>query len=200
MGVGFRHHGCADRRFDPRGLPVFLAMFNYLTPPGSFVVGSRVAEIAPNVSGQVTAIPVRPNVPVKAGATLFRIDPTPFQYKVDQLEASLAGARQQVLQLRSSYEQASANVEGLTKQLAYHDKRLADYTQLTGQGAQSEFRLQDTQVQQETARFQLQAAKAAQQSAKLAMDAEIGGINTTVAQVQAQLGHRGAVRRIRKGG
>jgi multidrug resistance efflux pump len=168
-------------------LAVFLAMFNYLTPSGSFVVGSRVAEIAPNVSGQVTAIPVRPNVPVKAGATLFRIDPTPFQYKVDQLEASLAGARQQVLQLRSSYEQASANVEGLTKQLAYHDKRLADYTQLTGQEAQSEFRLQDTQVQQETARFQLQAAKAAQQSAKLAMDAEIGGINTTVAQVQAQL-------------
>jgi multidrug resistance efflux pump len=35
--------------------------------------------------------------------------------------------------------------------------------------------------------FQLQAAKAAQQSAKLAMDAEIGGINTTVAQIQAQL-------------
>ncbi len=35
--------------------------------------------------------------------------------------------------------------------------------------------------------FQLQAAKAAQQSAKLAMDAEIGGINTTVAQIQARL-------------
>ena len=35
--------------------------------------------------------------------------------------------------------------------------------------------------------FQLQAAKAAQQSAKLAMDAEIGGVNTTVAQIQAQL-------------
>lgn len=168
-------------------LAVFLAMFNYLTPSGSFVVGSRVAEIAPNVSGQVTAIPVRPNVPVKAGTTLFRIDPTPFQYKVDQLEASLAGARQQVLQLRANYEQASANVDGLTKQLAYHDKRLADYVQLTAQGAQSEFRLQDMQIQQATVQFQLQAAKAAQQSAKLAMDAEIGGINTTVAQVQAQL-------------
>ena len=32
------------------------------------------------------------------------------------------------------------------------------------------------------------AAKAAQQNAKLAMDAEIGGVNTTVAQIQAQLG------------
>jgi multidrug resistance efflux pump len=34
---------------------------------------------------------------------------------------------------------------------------------------------------------QLVAAKAAQQSSKLALDSEIGGVNTTVAQLQAQL-------------
>ncbi|UPJ48169.1 HlyD family secretion protein [Bradyrhizobium sp. 200] len=168
-------------------LAVFMAMFNYLTPSGSFVVISRVVEVAPNVSGQVTEIPVQTNVLVKTGNVLFKIDPAPFQYKVDQLEASLAGARQQALQLKANYEQASANVEGLTKQLAYHDKRLADYLRMAGEGAQSEFRLQDTQVQQETVQFQLQAAKAAQLNAKLAMDSEIGGVNTTVAQIQAQL-------------
>ena len=128
-------------------LSVFMAMFNYLTPSGSFVVVSRVAEVAPNVSGQVTEIPVQSNVPVKAGAILFRIEPTPFQYKVDQLEASLARAKQQVLQLRADYEQASANVEGLTKQLAYNAKRLADIQRLAGQEVQSLFREQDTQVQ-----------------------------------------------------
>jgi len=32
---------------------------------------------------------------------------------------------------------------------------------------------------------QLVAAKAAQQSARLALDSEIGGVNTTVAQLQA---------------
>jgi multidrug resistance efflux pump len=168
-------------------LAVFMAMFNYLTPSGSFVVISRVVEVAPNVSGQVTEIPVQTNVPVKTGTVLFKIDPAPFRYKVDQLEASLAGARQQALQLKANYEQASANVEGLTKQLAYHDKRLADYVRMAGEGAQSEFRLQDSQVQQETVQFQLQAAKAAQLNAKLAMDSEIGGVNTTVAQIQAQL-------------
>lgn len=168
-------------------LATFLGMFNYLTPSGSFVVISRVVEVTPNVSGEVSEIAVKPNVPVKAGTTLFRIDPAPFRFKVNQLEASLAGAKQQVLQLKASYAQASANVEGLTKQLAYHDKRLADYVQMAGDGAQSEFRLQDTQVQQETVSAQLLAAKAAQQSAKLAMDAEIGGVNTTVAQIQAQL-------------
>jgi multidrug resistance efflux pump len=170
-------------------LAVFMAMFNYLTPSGSFVVISRVVEVAPNVSGQVIAIPVETNVPVKTGTALFKIDPAPFQYKVDQLDASLAGARQQALQLKANYEQASANVEGLTRQLAYHNKRLADYQQMAGDGAQSEFRLQDTQVQQETVQFQLQAAKATQFNAKLAMDSEIGGVNTNVAQIQAQLDH-----------
>jgi len=32
-------------------LSVFEAMFNYLTPSGSFVVISRVVEVAPNVFG-----------------------------------------------------------------------------------------------------------------------------------------------------
>jgi multidrug resistance efflux pump len=124
---------------------------------------------------------------VKAGAVLFRIDPAPFQYKVDQLAASLVQAKQQAQQLKASYDQATANVEGLTKQLAYHTQRLADYEKLISQGAQTEFRVQDTQVQYETVQYQLQAAQAAQLSAKLAMDSEIGGVNTTVANTQAQL-------------
>ncbi|HEY6618467.1 MAG TPA: hypothetical protein VIY68_02875, partial [Steroidobacteraceae bacterium] len=49
-------------------LATFMAMFNYLTPSGSFVIVSRVIEVTPNVSGQVTAISVQPNVPVKTGA------------------------------------------------------------------------------------------------------------------------------------
>jgi multidrug resistance efflux pump len=168
-------------------LAVFLALFNYLTPSGSFTIVSRVTEVMPNVSGQVIEIPVKPNEPVKAGTVLFRIDPAPFQYKAKQLEASLAQAEQQVKQLKANYEQASANVEGLGKQLAFHAKRLADYQQMVSQEAQTEFRLQDTQVQYETVQYQLQSAKAAQLNAKLAMDSEIGGVNTTVAQIQAQL-------------
>lgn len=170
-------------------LAVFLALFNYLTPSGNFTVVSRVIEVTPNVSGQVTAIPVKPNVPVKAGTVLFKIDPAPFEYKVKQLEASLAQARQQVKQLAASYDQANANVEGLTKQVAFHAKRLADMHTLAGQQVTSAFREQDTQVQYETVYAQLEAAKAARENAKLAMDSEIGGVNTTVAQIEAQLGH-----------
>jgi multidrug resistance efflux pump len=170
-------------------LAVFVALFNHLTPSGNFVVVSRVVEVTPNVSGQVTAIPVKPNVPIKTGAVLFQIEPAPFRFKVDQLEASLAQAKQQVKQLTANYEQASANVEGLNKQHAYNMQRLSDMRTLTNQQALSVFREQDTQIQYETVFAQLHAAMAAQESARLAMQSEIGGVNTTVAQITAQLDH-----------
>jgi multidrug resistance efflux pump len=168
-------------------LATFLALFNYLTPSGKVTVTGRVVEVTPNVTGQIVAIPVKPNVPVKAGDVLFQIDPAPYQFKVTQLQASLAAARQQTQILKSNYEQATANVVGLDAQVKYNTKRLADIQTLSTEGANTEFKEQDTQVQYETVVAQLSAAKATQQSAKLAMDSEIGGVNTTVAQIQAQL-------------
>jgi multidrug resistance efflux pump len=168
-------------------LATFLALFNYLTPSGRVTVTGRVVEVTSNVTGQIVAIPVKPNVPVRANDGLFQIDPAPFQYKVTQLQASLAGAKQQVEILKANYEQATANVAGLTAQVAYNKKRLADINTLAADMANTEFQAQDKQVQYETVSAQLVAAKAAQQSTKLALDSEIGGVNTTVAQIQAQL-------------
>jgi multidrug resistance efflux pump len=168
-------------------LATFLALFNNLTPSGRLTVAGRVVEVTPNVTGQVIAIPVKPNVPLKTGDVLFQIDPAPFQYKVTQLQASLAAAKQQTEILKSNYEQATANVAGLDAQVKYNTKRLADIQKLYASGSNTEFKTQDTQVQFETASAQLNAAKAAQQSARLALDSEIGGVNTTVAQIAAQL-------------
>ncbi|MEH2518226.1 multidrug resistance efflux pump [Bradyrhizobium sp. AZCC 1610] len=168
-------------------LATFLALFNYLTPSGKVTVTGRVVEVTPNVSGQIVAIPVKPNVPVKMADVLFQIDPAPFQFKVNHLRASLAAAQQQAQILKSSYDQATANVAGLEAQTKFNAKRLKDIQTLYESGANTEFREQDTQVQFETVSAQLSAARAAQQSAKLALDSEIGGVNTTVAQVQAQL-------------
>lgn len=168
-------------------LAVFLALLNYLTPSGRVTVTGRVVEVTPNVTGQIVSIPVKTNVKVKADTALLQIDPTPFQYKVSQLQASLAAAKQQTDILKSNYEQATANVAGLTAQVAFNTQRLADIQRLAAQGANTEFQAQDRQNQYETALAELNVAKAAQQSAKLAMDSEIGGINTSVAQIQAQL-------------
>src|SRR5712672_2946768 len=168
-------------------LATFLALFNYLTPSGRVTVTGRVVEVTPNVTGQIVAIPVKPNVPVKANDVLFQIDPAPFQYKVSQLQASLAAAKQQTEILKSNYDQATANVTGLTAQVAFNAKRLGDIQKLAAEDANTQFQAQDRQNQYETALAQLNVAKAAQQSAKLALDSEIGGVHTTYAQIQAQL-------------
>src|SRR6266436_5056321 len=168
-------------------LATFLAFFNYLTPSGRVTVTGRVVEVTPNVTGQIVAIPVETKVPVKIGDVLFQIDPAPFQYKVTQLQASLAAAKQQTEILKSNYQQATANVTGLTAQVAFNKQRNADIQKLAAEGANTQFQAQDNQNQYETALAQLNSAEAAQQSAKLAMDSEIGGVNTTVAQLQAQL-------------
>jgi multidrug resistance efflux pump len=168
-------------------LAVFMALLNNFTPSGRIVVGSRVVEVIPNVTGEVIAIPVKPNVPVKAGTLLFQIDPTPFKYTVTQLEAALVGAQQQADVLKANYQQASASVAGLEKQVAFHQKRLSDIDTMTRSGATTPFRQQDTREQLNIAVFQLQAAQAAQQSTKAALDSVIGGVNTTVIQTRAQL-------------
>nr|WP_249803278.1 biotin/lipoyl-binding protein [Bradyrhizobium sp. 35] len=154
-------------------LATFLALFNHLTPSGKVTVAGRVIEVTPNVAGQVIAIPVKPNVAVKSGDILFQLDPAPFQYKVAQLQASLAAAKQQTQILKANYDQATANVAGLDAQYKYNAKRLQDIQTLYASGSNTEFKEQDTQVQFETVRAQLNVARATQQSAKLALDSDL---------------------------
>ncbi|MGH6755047.1 MAG: HlyD family secretion protein [Bradyrhizobium sp.] len=168
-------------------LAVFAALLNSLTPTGRIVVGSRVVEVTPNVSGEIIAIPVKPNVPVKAGTVLFQIDPAPFQYKVRQLEAALVAAQQEAEVLQANFDQAKANVTGLEKQVEFHQQRLANIANLTTSGAATAFREQDTREQLDIATAQLQAARSQQQSTRAALESSIDGVNTTVLQTRAQL-------------
>jgi multidrug resistance efflux pump len=99
----------------------------------------------------------------------------------------LVGAQQQAKVLQANDEQATANVMGLEKQVAFHQKRLDDIAALTKTGVATPFHQQDTREQLDVALAQLQAAKAAQLSTKAALDSTIGGVNSTVVQTRAQL-------------
>lgn len=56
----------------------------------------------------------------------------------------LIAAQHQVEVLKAKYDQANANVAGLEKQVAFHEKRLNDIASLTNSGAATSFREQDT--------------------------------------------------------
>jgi multidrug resistance efflux pump len=78
------------------GIALLLLTMNYNHP---FTTNARIyfplTPILPTVKGRVTEVPVRTNTPLKEGDVLFRIDPTPFQYIVDQKKVALADAEQQ---------------------------------------------------------------------------------------------------------
>jgi len=54
-----------------------------------------IIPIVPNVRGQVIEVPIEPLVPVKKGDVLYRINPVPYQFAVDQLLASIEQAKAQ---------------------------------------------------------------------------------------------------------
>jgi multidrug resistance efflux pump len=66
--------------------------------------------ILPSVKGRVIEVPVqgRTNQHLEAGEVLFKIDPKPYQYIVEQKRAGLADAEASVAQLKASVDQASA--------------------------------------------------------------------------------------------
>ena len=67
----------------------------------------------------VTGVLVAPNVPIKKGQPLFQFDRRPYQYKVNQLEASLAKATQNVLVMKSDIDINAEKVVKLRSELKY---------------------------------------------------------------------------------
>jgi Multidrug resistance efflux pump len=94
------------------GIALLLLVMNYNHP---FTTNARiyfsVTPVLPTVKGRVIEVPVKSNIPLKEGDELFRIDPKPYQYVVDQKKASLAEAEQNVKQLKASLDQATAAAE-----------------------------------------------------------------------------------------
>ena len=69
-----------------------------------------VTPILPAVRGRVIEVPVanRTNQHLEAGEVLFKIDPKPYEYIVEEKRAGLADAEANVAQLKASVDQASA--------------------------------------------------------------------------------------------
>ena len=168
-------------------LAFFLALLNALTPSGRVAVMGRVVEVTPDVAGRVTAIPVTPNVLVKAGAVLFEIERTPYENKVKQLQAALAEARQKVERMKVDVTAAKAEAAAVSAQLEPAKARRDDFERLAKANSASQFQLQDADKQVDLLTAQLEASTARAESASLALNSTIDGEHTSVAELQAQL-------------
>ena len=64
--------------------------------------------IASEAAGRIVEVDIADNAEVKAGDTLFVVDPEPYRIALSQADAALAAARLNVEQLRAAYGQAVA--------------------------------------------------------------------------------------------
>ncbi|OZI75045.1 efflux RND transporter periplasmic adaptor subunit [Bordetella genomosp. 12] len=113
-------------------------------------VKAYVVQVAPDVSGLVTAVPVHDNQDVKAGDTLFEIDRARFQLALDQAEAAVRA--QQVAR-----EQAARDVKRNRSlgQLVSAETLEQSQTRLQ----QSEAALAQAEVQLNVARLNLERSR-----------------------------------------
>jgi multidrug resistance efflux pump len=135
----------------------------------------------------VTAVLVEPNVPVKKGQPLFEFDRRPYQYKVDQLEAELAKAQQNVFVLQADIQINAEKILRLQSELEYakyQEKLSAD---LARRGAGPEEDAQKWTARVAAYSASIKEAQAEEKRARLRYASQINGVNTTVAQVQAEL-------------
>jgi multidrug resistance efflux pump len=135
----------------------------------------------------VTAVLVAPNVPIKKGQPLFQFDRKPYEYRVRQLEAELAKARQDVLVLAADVTVNAEKIKKLQADLAYaeYQQKLSD--RLVRQGAGPEEDAQKWAAQVTALEAAIGEAKAEEKRAELNYRSEIGGTNTTVAAIEADL-------------
>jgi membrane fusion protein (multidrug efflux system) len=96
------------------GLWYWVHSARYQDTDNAYVVADQV-NVAAQVSGRVTAVPVTQNQLVAAGQTLLQIDPQPFQIALDQANANLENVRNQIQAQQAALTGAEAHVAFLRR-------------------------------------------------------------------------------------
>jgi multidrug resistance efflux pump len=183
--------GVVSALFGVHLLLIFLVGVRFVAP-GSYraVVVQHTVQITPRLPGPtlLTEVLVEDNVPVRKGQPLFRFDSRTYQFQVEQLEAQLAAAKQNVNVLKTNIEVAAQKVIVWQAKLTYAlfeqgiNDRLAQ-EQALRENVVDLFRAKVAEAKAEHA-----TAVGDLEIARLKYDSQINGVNTSVAALEAQLG------------
>ncbi|MGY4624693.1 HlyD family secretion protein [Bradyrhizobium sp. USDA 4486] len=108
-------------------------------PQGNALVVRNAVSIVPDVAGEVTDVPVSPNVPLKSGDVLFKIDPTPYAAQVKAIEAQFKLAKTRLGQMTQLYERDAGSGFDV-------EQRQSEADQLSGQLEAAQWNLDKTVV------------------------------------------------------
>ena len=151
------------------------------------IVVERVTPIVARVAGRVIEVPAKPNVPVKKGDVLMKIDPAPYAAKVASLAAQLAAAKQNVQQLKARWDGAKAGLKKARAAQTLVKIELDATTILVKKKAVAQRELDRWRARYDSATAVIALSAAQIDDARLAYESQINGENTTVARIRADL-------------
>jgi multidrug resistance efflux pump len=182
--------GVVSVLFGAHLLLIFLVGLRFVTPYSTDArMIQHTIQLVPRLPEPtlVTAVLVENDTPVKKDQPLFEFDRRPYEYKVRQLEAQLAHSKQNVLVLLADVDVAAQNVAKARSDLEYakYQQQLAQG--LAAKGAGPEEDVQKWTAQAQAAQASVKQALAEDKRASLKYQSQIGGVNTTVAAMLAEL-------------
>src|SRR5262245_39878395 len=150
------------------------------------VTNQYVVQLVPYVKGQVIKVHARANQPMKSGDLLLEIDPAPYQFAVDGLQAQLKAAKANVDQAKAAVASAQANVARAVAAatLAKTQEDIALNIQRQSAAAISKLTVAQAIQQREEA----DAAVAQARAAALQAAAVVVATEGTIPGIEAQLG------------
>jgi hypothetical protein len=91
----------------------------YMSTDDAYIKADKVG-LSTDVSGMVETIEVSDNQHVTAGQVLFRLDPLPFQLKLDQAQSQLGIVRDNLTALKANYQNVEAQIKQAEDQIAFN--------------------------------------------------------------------------------
>jgi membrane fusion protein, multidrug efflux system len=159
-----------------------------------------VVHLAPDVSGRIVELDVQDNQSVHRDQVLFRIDPVPFQLRVDQaqatvrsLAAKLSVTTDQVASQASTADTASQGIASAEAQLTLASSTLARMAPLLPRGYVTAEQVDQARTAKRTAEVALQQARLQAQSAREAISStkpvaeELEAAKATLAMAERDL-------------
>ena len=115
------------------------------------------------------------------------VDDRQYQYRVRELEASLAAAKQNVFVLQANVDAVAQSIETAKADRQLAEQQVKRYTKLVRDGAARETTLEEWQDKLRVAQATVAEQEANLRKAQLQYKAQIDGVNTTVAETEAKL-------------
>jgi membrane fusion protein (multidrug efflux system) len=130
-----------------------------MTTDDAYVEADTVG-LSTDVSGMVKSVDVADNERVRAGQVLFRLDPLPFQLKLDQANTQLKIVEENLTALKANYRNIEAQLRQAQDQLAFNERQYERTRILRQQGFAAQTTLEQAQVTQQNSQQQIKSLQA----------------------------------------